>query len=121
MQRAHCRAESFTLPVSIQTKVMNGKVVRSADVTLNEGDTALEALKKLYPAETETTETVSGVKYHHLGDLKWYQSSYTFDGVTYTSNYIPAIKSMTDHSQNNRFFGDNGVAKYRSYSIKIGI
>ena len=102
-------AESFTLPVSIQTKVMNGKVIRSADVTLNEGDTALEALKKLYPAETETTETVSGVKYHYLGDLKWYQSSYTFDGVTYTSNYIPAIK-MTDHSQNNRFFGDNGVA-----------
>ena len=87
-------AESFTLPVSIQTKVMNGKVIRSADVTLNEGDTALEALKKLYPAETETTETVSGVKYHYLGDLKWYQSSYTFDGVTYTSNYIPAIKIL---------------------------
>ena len=111
-------AESFTLPVSIQTKVMNGKVIRSADVTLNEGDTALEALKKLYPAETETTETVSGVKYHYLGDLKWYQSSYTFDGVTYTSNYIPAIK-MTDHSQNNRFFGDNGVASTDPIASKL--
>ena len=98
----------FTLPVSIQTKVMDGKVIKSADVTLNEGDTVLDALKKLYPTEKVTTETVAGVEYHYLGDLKWYQSSYTFDGVTYTSNYIPAIK-MTNHSQNNRFFGDNGT------------
>lgn len=75
-------------------------------------------MKKLYPAETETTETVSGVKYHYLGDLKWYQSSYTFDGVTYTSNYIPAIK-MTDHSQNNRFFGDNGVASTDPIASKL--
>lgn len=36
---------TFTLPVSIQTQVMNGKVIRAADVTLNEGDTALDALK----------------------------------------------------------------------------
>ena len=41
--------KSFTLPVSIQTKVMDGKVIKSADVTLNEGDTVLDALKKLYP------------------------------------------------------------------------
>ena len=68
---------TFTLPVSIQTQVMNGKVIRAADVTLNEGDTALDALKKLYPAETETKETISGVEYHYLGDLKWYQTSYT--------------------------------------------
>lgn len=99
---------SFTLPVSIQTEVMNGKVIKAANVTLNEGDTVLDALKKLYPAETEKTETVSGIEYHYLGDLKWYESSYTYEGVTYTNNYIPAIK-MTGHSQSNRFFGDNGT------------
>lgn len=108
---------TFTLPVSIQTQVMNGKVIRAADVTLNEGDTALDALKKLYPAETETKETISGVEYHYLGDLKWYQTSYTFDGVTYTSNYIPAIK-MPGHSQNNRFFGDNGTISSDPIALK---
>ncbi len=109
---------SFTLPVSIQTEVMNGKVIKAANVTLNEGDTALVALKKLYPAETEKTETVSGIEYHYLGDLKWYESSYTYEGVTYTNNYIPAIK-MTGHSQSNRFFGDNGVASTDSIASKL--
>lgn len=101
-------ALAFELPVSIDTKVMNGSGIKSGTVDLEEGDTVLDALKKLYPNETETTKTIDGREYHYIGDISWYQTSYTFEGVNYTSNYIPAVK-MTGHSQNNRFFGDNGV------------
>lgn len=109
----------FKLPVSIQTEVMNGQIIAKGEVTLKEGDTALDALKKLYPNESVTTETdpTTNIKYNYLGDLKWYQTSYTFDGVTYTSNYVPAVK-MSGHSQNNRFFGDNGVASTDSIASK---
>ena len=83
----------FKLPVSIQTEVMNGQIIAKGEVTLKEGDTALDALKKLYPNESVTTETdpTTNIKYNYLGDLKWYQTSYTFDGVTYTSNYLSLI------------------------------
>lgn len=102
-----------------RSEVMNGQIIAKGEVTLKEGDTALDALKKLYPNESVTTETdpTTNIKYNYLGDLKWYQTSYTFDGVTYTSNYVPAVK-MSGHSQNNRFFGDNGVASTDSIASK---
>lgn len=58
----------FKLPVSIQTEVMNGQIIAKGEVTLKEGDTALDALKKLYPNESVTTETdpTTNIKYNYL-------------------------------------------------------
>ncbi|SFB40882.1 protein of unknown function, partial [Acetitomaculum ruminis DSM 5522] len=67
--------------------------------TLPAGSTALDALKAVSGADTASGPDAKG--YYTQGILKWSSTKW--------GNYISAVK-VKDHSNTNKFFGDNGTA-----------
>lgn len=105
--------------VKIQMTGMRGEdsnsteVIAQGTVPYTSDMTAFDAIKAIAinPTDTDTTEVIDGVTYHNKGLLRWCESYY--------GDYISAIK-VQGHSNNNKFFDDDGTASYDSISGNRG-
>lgn len=112
------KADSY-ITVKIQMTGMRGanststEVIAEGNVPFTSGMTAFDAIKAIAISSTDTdsTEVIDGVTYHNMGLLRWSNTQY--------GNYISAIK-VEGHSQNNRYFSNNGAASYYSISNNRG-
>lgn len=112
------KADTY-IPVKIQMTGMRGansnstQVIAQGNVPYTTNMTAFDAIKAIaiQTGDPLTTDTVGTRTYYNQGLLRWYTTNW--------GDYISAVK-VVGHSEDNKFFGNNGAAITSSISGNRG-